>query len=135
MINQSIKRYLTSYPKLRKILVHFLHKTKLSKFLGLNPIEGLYFHPEGGKIIETQNYSKPFDGDKQEIVHCYFKFFQQIGFNKARYFLKCKPYFDNFSISLYEDLIAGRKINDLGIWGNPRRRFSKTQILMTLENN
>ncbi len=135
MINQSIKRYLTSFPKLRKILVRFLHKTKISKFLGLNPIEGLYFHPEGGKIIETQNYSKPFDGDTKEIIHCYFKFFEQIGFNKENYFLSCKQYFDETSLSLYNDLIAGKKITDLGIWGNPLRRFSKKQILMTLKNN
>lgn len=135
MINQRIKKYLRSLPELRKIIVYFLHKTKLSKFLGLNPIEGLYFHPEGGKIIETKNYSKPFDGDTKEIIHCYFKFFEQIGFNKEHYFLNSKKYFDKFTLSLYDDLITGKQISDLGIWGNPRRRFSKTQILMTLENN
>ena len=135
MINQSIKRFLTAFPKLRKIIVQLLHKSKLSKLLGLNPIEGLYFHPEGGKIIETQKYSKPFDGETKEIIHCFFKFFEQIGFNKEHYFLSCKKYFDETSSSLYKDLIAGKKISDLGIWGNPRRRFSKTQILMTLENN
>ena len=40
----------------------------LNDALGLNPLKGLYYHPEGGKIVETQNYSKPFNGDREEIL-------------------------------------------------------------------
>ena len=53
------------------------------KFFGLNPVKGVYFHPENGKIIETKNYSKPTDGPRKEILHCMFKFFQQIKFNDS----------------------------------------------------
>ena len=74
MVNQSIKRFLTPFPKLRKVCVDIIHKLGLGKFLGLNFGQGLYFHPQGGKIVETLNYSKPFDGDYKKVYNVILNF-------------------------------------------------------------
>ena len=37
--------------------------------------------------------------------------------------------------SLIDKLINGIAIDDIGIWGNQRRRFSKTQILQSISNS
>ncbi len=135
LYNQSIKRKLSNFPKLRNIAVKSIHKLRLNNLFGLNPLEGLYFHPQGGKIIETLNYNKPYDGSVEEVISCYFKFFQQIGFDKDYYFNNVKDNFDKATQKLYEKLIAGEIIEDKGLWGNLRRRFTKNQILMTIDNN
>ena len=64
--------------------------SKLDNALGLNPTKGVYFHPENGKIVETQNYSKPIDGTREEVLHCMFRFFQQIKLNDTNFFSKIK---------------------------------------------
>ena len=135
MINQSFKRFLTPFPAIRKVAATAIHKTGLNNYLGLNPVKGLYFHPEGGKIVETINYNKPFDGNYNEITQCYFKFFEQIGFIKEQHFKNSKQFFNKFALSLYDKLISGNEIEDLGIWGNLRRRFTKNQILLAIDNN
>ena len=132
---QSIKRKLEGFPLLRKSITKTIHGLGLNEFLGLNSLKGLYFHPEGGKIIETKNYSRPFDGEHNEILQCWFKFFQQISFNNPDFWLKRKRYAPFEAIELIDKLINNEPIKDIGIWGNPRRRFSKTQILQAIDNS
>ena len=36
---------------------------------------------------------------------------------------------------LIDKLINGVAINDIGIWGDQRRRFSKAQILQAIDNS
>lgn len=38
-------------------------------------------------------------------------------------------------MDLIEKLINNDTIKDIGIWGNLRRRFSKTQVLQTVNNS
>ena len=78
ILSQGIKRYIEKMPSLKKRVVKAIHAVGLNNILGLNPLKGLYYHPENGKIVETQNYNKPFDGNREEILGCWFKFFQQI---------------------------------------------------------
>jgi hypothetical protein len=132
---QSIKRRLEAFPLLRKSITKTIHTFGLNELLGLNALKGLYYHPKGGKIVETKNYSKPYDGNLQEILRCWFKFFQQIEFNNPEFWLQRKKYAPIEAIELIEKLINNEPIKDIGIWGNLRRRFSKTQILQAIDNS
>jgi len=132
---QSIKRKLETFPLLRKSITKTIHGFGLNEFFGLNSLKGLYYHPEGGKIIETKNYSKPYDGELKEILQCWFKFFQQINFNNPEFWKERKKYAPIEAFELIEKLINNEPIKDIGIWGNPRRRFSKTQILQAIDNS
>ena len=70
------------------MISQLVHKINLNKFFGLNQTEGVYFHPENGKIVITKNYSKPSDGERHEILHCMFKYFKKIKFKENNFFLK-----------------------------------------------
>ena len=132
LVNQKIKKYLKHFSKLRTTLSKIAHVTGLSNKLGLNPIKGLYYHPKNGKIVETINYSKPADGPTKEILPCMFKFFQQIGFDDSDFFNKIKNKLAPEYQSLVEMLISHEHIEDKGITGNIRRRFTKKEIISSL---
>ena len=133
--NQKIKKILKNFSTVQKFISQTIHKIGANEFFGLNPVKGVYFHPENGKIIETKNYSKPTDGPRKEILHCMFKFFQQIKFNDSEFFLKIKKICPPEAKNLCDKLVSNEPIEDLGIKGNIRRRFSKKQILEALKNN
>jgi len=132
LLNQKIKKYLKNFSIISKILSKTAHISKLDKTLGLNSTKGIYFQPENGKIIETKNYSKPFDGSKSEILHCMFKFFQQINLNDAEFFNKIKKNGSPETQRLCKMLMSNEPIPDNGIKGNMLRRFSKSEILKSL---
>ena len=133
--NQKIKKILKNFPAMQKFISQTIHKIGANEFFGLNQAKGVYFHPENGRIIETKNYSKPTDGSRKEILHCMFKFFQQINFNDSEFFLKIRAICPPEAKNLCDKLISNEPIEDLGIKGNIRRRFSKKQILKALKNN
>lgn len=131
---QGIKRRLEKMVAVKKWAVRFIHAFKLSGLLGLNKLEGLYYHPEGGKIVETKDYHKPFDGDRREILGCWFKFFEQIELTDDTFWRQMRKAAPPEAIPLINMLVEGVPIPDVGIWGNLRRRFSKTQILQALDH-
>ncbi len=133
--SQNIKRLFRGFPQSRRWGAKILHQLNLSDFFELNQLNGLYYHPENGRIVETQNYSKPFDGSRVEILNCWFKFFEQIKFTDADFWLHIKKRAPFEAKSLIDKLINGIAIDDIGIWGNQRRRFSKTQILQSISNS
>ncbi len=132
---QSIKRRLERFPTVRKLAVKAIHSIGLNNVLKLNPLHGTYYHPEDGKIIQTKNYTKPFDGNREEILGCWFKFFEQVGFNSADFWGNLKKQTPLEAIPLINKLISNEPIPDVGIWGNPRRHFSKTQILQAIDHS
>ena len=129
---QSVKRRLEKFPNIRKFAVKAIHSIGLNETLKLNPINGTYFQPEDGKIIQTKNYNKPVDGNREEILGCWFKFFQQVNFADADYWCKLKKQAPLEAVPLINKLISNETIPDDGILGNPRRYFSKTQILQAV---
>ena len=133
LVNQKIKKYLKNFSSLSKTLSKLAHTTGLSKYLGLNAVKGIYFHPENGKIVETLNYSKPTDGTPEEIVPCMFKFFQQIGFNDSSFFNEIKKSVPVDIKELCDMLIENQEIKDFGIKGDVRRRFTKDEILSSIK--
>ena len=133
--SQNIKRIFHRFPQFRQLGASALHRLNLNNFFGLNQLKGLYYHPEDGKIIETQNYCKPFDGNRVEILNCWFKFFEQINFTDADFWLSIKKTAPFEAKPLINKLINGTAIDDIGIWGDQRRRFSKTQILQAIDNS
>ncbi len=132
---QKLKRMLEPYESMRAFLVKTAMFFGLEKILGLNVTKGLYYHPEGGNIIETHDYKLEFDGEDAEILACWFVFYQQIGFNDQDFWSKVKKTASPESIIYIDQLLKGDTIADLGIWGNMRRRFSKTQILQAIDNS
>ena len=130
--NQKIKKFFKNYKKFSKFISKSIHLLNLNEMFGLNRVKGVYFHPENGKIVETKNYSKPFDGPRAEIIHCMFKFFQQIKLNDPDFFVKLKNIVPQEAKALCDKLISDEPIEDIGIKGNIRRRFSKQQILDAL---
>ena len=126
---QSIKRRLEQFPKIRKLAVKAIHRIGLNEVLKLNPIQGTYYHPEGRSIVETKNYNKPFDGNREEILGCWFKFFEQVNFTDPDYWEKRKKTAPPEATPLIDKLTSNEPISDIGICGNPRRYFSKTEIL------
>jgi hypothetical protein len=135
MVSQGFKRHLEKIPSLKRWVVKAIHALRLNNVLGLNPLRGLYYHPENGKIVETQNYNKPFDGNREEILGCWFKFFQNIELDDKTFWKEVSKNTPPEAIPLIEMLTTGVPIPDHGIWGNLRRRFSKTQILQALDNS
>jgi hypothetical protein len=137
LTNQGIKRYLVSFPGLSKRISKTIHLLHLQDVLGLNPLKGLYYHPEAGQIVETQNYCKPFDGDRKEVLRCFFVFFQQIGFTDSDFWqgqMK-KPNFPAEAVGMVDMLLSGQAVPDIGIWGNMRRRFTRTQIMQAMDHS
>ena len=132
--NQKIKRLIGNFPSLQKFMTKVIHKTGTNKFFGLNQTKGVYFHPENGKIVETKNYSKPTDGTRSEILNCMFKFFQLIELNDHNFFSKLKEKCPPEAKVLCDKIISNETIEDLGIKGDLRRRFSKNQILQIINN-
>ena len=132
---QKLKRKLERFETLRAILVKTAIFFGLEKILGLNVLKGLYYHPEGGNIVETQDYKLEFDGDSAEILGCWFAFYQQIGFDDQAFWTEIKKSASPESIIYIDHLLNGDRVPDLGIRGNMRRRFSKTQILQALDSS
>jgi len=133
--SQVIKRKLAEFPLIRKSITKTIHALRLNDLFRLNSLKGLYYHPEAGRIVETKNYSKPYDGSYEEILNCWFTFFQQIKFNDSEFWEKRKKTAPKQAVNLIDKLISGEPIKDVGIWGNLRRRFSKTQILQAIDNS
>ena len=132
--NQKLKKIFSNFPYVNKFISNTIHKLNLNNFFGLNKKEGVYFHPENEKIVITKNYSKPIDGERKEITHCMFKFFQDIEFKDMDFFHSLKNSIPIESHDVCEKLISNEKIEDLGIIGNPRRRFTKKQILNAIDD-
>lgn len=132
---QGVKKMLAATPGLRQFVVKTIHALRLNNLLGLNPLRGLYYHPYRGKMLETQNYSKPIDGTHEEMLRCKFKFFEQVGYTDPRKFDHVEKEGDHELIRLIGELEAKNPIPDTGIWGDPRRRFTKTQILQALDHS
>ena len=130
--NQKIKKMFKNFNNLNKFISKTIHLLNLNKMFGLNKVKGVYFHPENGKIVETKNYTKPVDGSRAEILHCMFKFFQQIQLNETEFFNRLKKFAPPEAKILCDKLINNETIEDIGIKGNIRRRFSKKQILDSL---
>ena len=133
LFNQKIKKYLKDIGGVGNFFSKIARISKLDNALGLNPTKGVYFHPENGKIVETQNYSKPIDGTREEVLHCMFRFFQQIKLNDTNFFSKIKKTAPPEAQILCDMLMSGEPIPDYGIKGNIRRRFSKKEILEALD--
>ena len=135
MVNQSIKRSLQGFPGVRKAAVKVIRGLGMEGLFGINKTKGLYYHPYRGRIVETQDYRKPWDGRNDEMLNCMFRFFQQVDFTDSKFWSDHKKQVASHVVPWIDKLLAGEPIPDRGIWGHPRRRFSKTQILQAIDNS
>jgi hypothetical protein len=135
LLNQEVKKHTHGFPKLAAGMVRVAHAARLDKLLGLNAIRGRYYHPEGGRIVETLDYPHRPVASRAEATACLFRFLQQVGFYDIDFLRRAAtnapPDFAHWT----NMLAAGDPIPDNGLWGDPRRRFSKVQIVQAIENS
>jgi hypothetical protein len=134
LLNQAIKRRLAAFPRVRSVAVHSARLTRLDAVLGLNATRGIYFRPEGGRIVEVRNYTTPEDGEPKEVLACIFHLMQRLGFDDAPFLERLARAGSPEIAVLVDKMLAGAPIADAGVWGDWRQRFSKTQILQAIDS-
>jgi hypothetical protein len=110
------------------------HFARLDGILGLNPIRSVYFRPEGGRIVEVRDYTTPEDGEPKDVLACIFHLMQLLEFNDVAFLNQLAIDSPLTAAPLIKKTLAGEKISDIGVWGDPRQRFSETQLLHALNN-
>ena len=132
LFNQAVKRRMAAFPRLRSAAVRTAHFARLGGAFGLNAVRGIYFRPEGGRIIEAQGYRTPEDGEPAEVLPCILRVMQRTGFDDAA-FLKTLALDAAPPVTqAIKRLSAGQEIS-AAVWGDWRARFSETQILQAVE--
>ena len=134
MTGQTMKRSLQGFPRVRKIAAKAIRAAKVEKLFGVNKTRGLYYYPFEGQIRELNGYRKPYDGTNQEMLNCMFRFFQQVDFTENEFWSNMRNQVSPHVIPWIEKLLESEPIRDTGIWGHPRRRFTRTQILQAIDN-
>jgi hypothetical protein len=132
LLSQAVKKHTASFPLLRRAAVRTAHFARLGGILGLNPIRSVYFRPERGRIVEARNYTTPEDGEPEDVLGCIFHLMQLLEFNDVAYLKKLASDSPPAAAALIKRMLAGEQIRDIGVMGDPRQRFSKTQILQAL---
>jgi hypothetical protein len=132
MINQAVKRRMAAFPRLRSAAVRTAHFARLGGALGLNAVRGIYFRPEGGRIIEAHGYRTPEDGEPSEVLPCILRVMQRTGFDDAAFLKGIARDAAPPVLQAIKRLSVGQDIS-AAVWGDWRTRFSETQILQALE--
>jgi hypothetical protein len=112
--------------------VRAAHYAHLGGILGLNPIRSVYFRPEGGRIVEARHYTTPEDGEPKDVLACIFRLMQLLEFNDVAFLNQLAIDSPLMAGPLIEKTLAGEEISDIGVWGDPRQRFSKTELLQAV---
>jgi hypothetical protein len=135
LVNQAIKRHMASLPLFRRAAVRTAHFLRLGPLLGLNPIRSVYFRPEGGSIVEVRNYTTPEDGEPEDVLACIFHLMQLLEFNDVAFLKQLARDSPSYAAAFIKRMLAGEEIRNIGVWGDPRQRFSKTQIPQALNKH
>jgi hypothetical protein len=133
MLNQTVKRRMAAFPRSRSVAVRVAHLTRLDGLLGLNATRGIYFRPEGGRIVEAKDYKTPEDGEPVEVLACIFRLMQRLGFEDAPFLRRLLESGPPQVRVLIDKMMAGDEIPEAGVWGHWQQRFSKTQILQAID--
>lgn len=134
LINQKFKDAIKNFPKTIKFTSNIIHQMKLDKIFGLNKKNNVHYIPKNKEIIFDPNPPKKNDGDKIEITKCMLQFLQQIGFNDYSFLKGLEKAIPLECQFIYDKLISGEPIPDIGIIGDNNRRFSKKEILESTKN-
>ncbi len=101
--------------------------------LGLNSEGGVFYRPSRGQIIEVP-HDGGFDVDRDETIACVLKFMQQVQFDDVGFLDLLKEKIPTHA-SLIAQVASGDPLADPGIQGNPKRRFTKDQVLQAIDRN
>jgi len=134
LLNQEFKKKLMAFPAFRKFIVKIIHSLGLTKILGLNQISGLYFSAENGVFKEMLKYKKEKDGSPAEIIPCFFKLFEKIGFSQAD-LQKIKKFIPYKYKNLYLKLLNKETLPEIFIKSSLNRQYSKREILNVIKKN
>jgi hypothetical protein len=134
LLNQAVKRRLAAFPRLRGLAVRSAHLARLDGMLGLNPTRGIYFRPEGGRIVEARNYKTPADGEPAEVLACILHLMQRLGFEDSAFLGRLADAAPPETAALIRRMRAGEEIPGAAVWGNWQQRFTKTQILQAIDS-
>jgi hypothetical protein len=131
LVNQDIKRLLGDFPVLRRTAAQAVRWLGLADMLGLNDTKGVFFRPGQGQIIEALHDGE-LDVDRDETIECVLKFMQQVQFDDVGFLDLLKERIPTHA-SLIAQVASGDLLADTGIRGNPKRRFTKDQVLQAIE--
>ena len=134
LINQKFKNAIKNFPKAIKFTSNIIHQMKLDKIFGLNKKNKVHYIPKNKEIIFDPNLPKKNDGTIIEITKCILQFLQQIGFNDYSFLKGLEKKISPECQFIYDKLISGEPIPDVGIIGDDSRRFSKKEILESIKN-
>ena len=82
--------------------------------------------------MEARNYTTPEDGDPEVVLASIFRLMQLLKFNDVAFLEQLARNGPPNAAALIKRMLAGEEIPDIGVWADPRQRFSKTQILQAL---
>jgi len=133
LLNQVVKRLLGDFPVLRHTAVQAVRRLGLAHMLGLNEYEDVFYRPSRGQIIEVR-HDGGFDVDRDELIACVLKFMQQVRFDDVDFLDLLKEKIPAHA-SLIAQVASGDLLADTGIRGNPKRRFTKDQVLQAIERD
>jgi hypothetical protein len=134
LINQKFKNVIKNFPKTIKFTSNIIHQIKLDKIFGLNKKNNVHYIPKNKEIIFDPNPPKKNDGNTIEITNCILKFLQQVGFNDYSFLKKLQKTIPTECQFIYDKLVSGETIPDIGIIGHNNRRFTKKEILESIKN-
>jgi hypothetical protein len=131
LVNQNIKRLLGNFPVLRRTAAQAVRRLGLADMLGLNDTKGVFYRPSRGQIIEALHDGE-LDVERDETIECVLKFMQQVQFDDVGFLDLLKEKIPTHS-SLIAQVASADPLADTGIRGNPKRRFTKGQVLQAIE--
>lgn len=130
LLNQQVKRLLGGFPRLRHAAAEAVHRLGLGRALGLNDTKGVIFRPNRGRIVEVLHDGEG-DVDRDETISCILKFMQLVRFDDVG-FLDLLAEKIPTHASLIAKVASDEPLADNGIRGNPKRRFTKDQVLRAI---
>ncbi len=133
MINQAIKRSLGTLPAVRRIATRTIRRLGLGGRLGLNETSGVFYRPIQGRIVEVPHDGE-LDVDREEAIACVLKFMQLIRFDD-RGFLDCLQARIPTHAAQIAQIPSGDPLADTGIRGNPKRQFTRREVLDAIEQD
>jgi hypothetical protein len=131
LLNQQVKRLLGGFPGLRRTAAGAVHRLGLGGMLGLNDTKGVFYRPRHGRIVEVL-HDREDDVDRDETIACVLRFMQLVRFDDAGFLDRLAEKIPTHA-SLIAKVASGDPLADNGIRGNPKRRFTKDQVLQAIE--
>jgi hypothetical protein len=116
LFSQTVKRRMAAFPHVRHAAVRTAHSMRLGGILGLNAVRGLYFRPEGGRIVEAKGYRTPNDGEPHEVLACILRVMQLLRFDGEAFLQGLSEDSPPKVSALIDAMVAGKDVLEATVW-------------------